>query len=51
MLLVARAAVELLDLGEAFEVSTRRLQELWNIVQSSISSFSLARTASRTSKR
>jgi hypothetical protein len=31
--LVAKATAELLNLGEAFEVSTRRLQELWNLLE------------------
>ena len=31
--LVAKATVELLDHGEALEVSTRRLQELWDLLE------------------
>jgi hypothetical protein len=31
--LVAKATVELLNHGEALEVSTRRLQELWNLLE------------------
>ena len=31
--LVAKATAELLNPGEAFDVSTRRLQELWNLLE------------------
>ena len=31
--LLAKATAELLNPGEAFEVSTRRLQELWNLLE------------------
>lgn len=31
--LLAKATTELLNIGEAFEVSTRRLQELWNLLE------------------
>ena len=31
--LVAKATVELLNHGEALEVATRRLQELWDLLE------------------